>query len=89
MLHRVGRGALARIGNFWYPIRLIQYKEKEKVWLVRWWRGCSFEAPESLALVGSITAVSESDIVDSLMGRSNGPAENPGKWALLVPPEIN
>ena len=37
--------ALARVGDFWYPVRLIQYKEKEKSWLVRWWRGCSFVAP--------------------------------------------
>jgi hypothetical protein len=72
-VNRVGRGALAHSGDFWYPVRLIQYKEKEKSWLVRWWRGCSFDAPDPLALAGMITAVSESDIVDSLwrdrMGR--------------------
>lgn len=59
---------MAQSGDFWYPVRVIQYRSKEKMWLVRWWRECSFEAPESLTLGGSITAVSESGIVDSLWG---------------------
>ena len=63
----MGRGGLARNGDFWYPVRLIDHKEPEKVWLVRWWRECQFEQP-STVLPGSITAVAESDIVDSLWG---------------------
>jgi len=68
---RAGRGALARNGEFWYPIRLIQYLEADKSWLVRWWRGCSFE-PDSSGMVtiapGSTSTVPELDIVDSLWG---------------------
>ena len=65
MWHRAGRGGLARNGDFWYPVRLIQYEKTEKTWLVRWWRGCSFEVLGTVS-AGSITAVSELDVVDSL-----------------------
>jgi len=65
--NRAGRGGLAKNGDFWYPIRLIDHKKAEKVWFVRWWRECRFEAPNAVA-PGSISAVSESEIVDSLWG---------------------
>ena len=71
---RPGRGGLARIGEFWYPVRLIESHADEK-WLVRWWRGCSFD-PDNTGTVtvapGSITAVPEDDIVDSLWGDRGG-----------------
>jgi len=65
---RAGRGALARNGEFWYPVRVIQYQTAEKSWLVRWWRGCSFEPKMTDIHPGSISAVPEPDIVDSLWG---------------------
>ena len=55
--------------EFWYPVRLIQYNEKEKEWSVRWWRGCDFGPSLAPAVAsGSITSVKECDIVDSLWG---------------------
>jgi len=68
---RAGRGALAHKGEFWYPVRLIQYQAADKSWLVRWWRGCSFEPDSSdrkTIAPGSVSAVPELDIVDSLWG---------------------
>jgi hypothetical protein len=35
--------------------------------MVRWWRECQFEQPNTV-IPGTITAVAESDIVDSLWG---------------------
>jgi len=70
-LSRSGRGALAHVGDSWYPVRLIQYKEAERTWLVRWWRGCFIE-PLGSTVPGSITAISESDVVDSLWGDRMG-----------------
>lgn len=67
---RSGRGALARLGQFWYPVRVIQClgdpdSAGELQWRVRWWRGCEFingvdTAPDS------ITVVRQADIIDSL-----------------------
>jgi hypothetical protein len=68
---RPGRGALALLGDFWYPVRLIQYQEGDRSWLVCWWRGCSNEPDTSgraTITPGSISAVPEQDIVDSLWG---------------------
>jgi len=72
---RAGRGVLAHNGKFWYPIQLIQYQEADKSWLVRWWRGCSFE-PDSSGMVTIAprltSTVPELDIVDSLWGDQVG-----------------
>ena len=62
----MGRGGLARHGDFWYPVRLIDHKKAEKRWLVRWWRENQFEEPTIAP--GSVSAVADSDIVDSLWG---------------------
>jgi hypothetical protein len=67
---RAGRAGLARNGDFWYPVRLLQYNEKDKTWSVRWWRGCTFEptSESSTAAPGSIIQINETDLVDSLWG---------------------
>ncbi|KAJ7698840.1 hypothetical protein B0H16DRAFT_1349348, partial [Mycena metata] len=36
-----GKGALARHGTYWYPVRLIS--QEPDGWWVRWWRGNHFE----------------------------------------------
>jgi len=72
---RPGRGGLARIEEFWFPVRLIEYHEAHKEWLVCWWRGCLFDPDISgtvAVIPGSITAVPEDDIVDSLWGDRGG-----------------
>ncbi|CAA7270203.1 unnamed protein product [Cyclocybe aegerita] len=55
-----GCGALARNGDFWYPVRLIQ---KAK-WKVRWWRSCLFM--DDKIQPDSTTLVEQGDIVDEL-----------------------
>jgi len=69
-ISRAGRGGLARNGEFWYPVRLMQHHEKEQTWSVRWWKGCDFGvSPTSTTIIpGSITQTQEVDIVDSLWG---------------------
>jgi hypothetical protein len=61
-----GKGALARYGEFHYPVRLIQIEKKSKrhhtQWKVVWWRECHF--PQSMPPPG--TLVSQDDIVDEL-----------------------
>ncbi|KAG0691978.1 hypothetical protein DFH29DRAFT_1074083 [Suillus ampliporus] len=37
-----GKGALARHGKYWYPVRLVRFHGEKDVWQVRWWRGCTF-----------------------------------------------
>ena len=60
---RPGIGALARHGQYWYPLRLILHKKNK--WNVRWqWGGCQFD--ELSVEPNSITAVSQQDVVDSL-----------------------
>ncbi|KAG2133699.1 hypothetical protein DEU56DRAFT_888775 [Suillus clintonianus] len=66
-----GKGALARLGKYWYPVRLIQSyvaanlhgTARNRVhWRVVWWRGCKF--PSSL---GSPPGdVEQGDLVDEL-----------------------
>jgi len=61
---RSGCGALARQGDYWYPVRLIQPNETQTKWSVRWWKHCEFVA--NGVEPGSITSVPTIDIVDAL-----------------------
>ncbi|KAF8069336.1 hypothetical protein FPV67DRAFT_1415419, partial [Lyophyllum atratum] len=79
ILIRPGMGALARRGDFWYPVRLVKpIKSMEPSWMVRWWRECNFEIPTGET---PTTVVAFKDIIDSLwldrMGRRN---VRLGKW---------
>ncbi|KAG1834974.1 hypothetical protein DFJ58DRAFT_750136 [Suillus subalutaceus] len=65
------KGALARLGKYWYPVRLIQSYETASLpatarnrvrWQVIWWRGCKF--PSSLGPPPS--DVEQGDLVDEL-----------------------
>ncbi|KAF5379467.1 hypothetical protein D9615_006598 [Tricholomella constricta] len=76
---REGCGALARQGEFWYPVRLIQPQEGGSRWQVRWWRGCNFEMNQNVA--DSFSVVDQRDIVDSLwMDRTERRKIRLGKW---------
>ena len=57
-----GRGALARHGDFWYPVRLIQRVDED--WWVQWWRETYFTSTSVVA--GGVSLVESTDIVDSL-----------------------
>ncbi|KAF8075742.1 hypothetical protein FPV67DRAFT_1648897 [Lyophyllum atratum] len=61
---RSGRGALARHGDYWYPVRLIQLEKDSKSWRVRWWRENIFELEGIVP--DSFTVVRLEDLVDSL-----------------------
>ncbi|KDR66699.1 hypothetical protein GALMADRAFT_80570 [Galerina marginata CBS 339.88] len=75
---RRGRGALARHGEFWYPVRVI-HRESNQEWRVRWWRACEFTAAG--VIPDTITTVAEDDIVDSLWNDSMGRRKiRLGKW---------
>ena len=60
---RRGCGALARWGEYWYPIRLIQ-KTSHDSWRVKWWRYCTFTGTDTGP--GTITIVKLCDLVDCL-----------------------
>ncbi|KAH9949621.1 hypothetical protein B0H21DRAFT_836748, partial [Amylocystis lapponica] len=65
-----GKGALARHGDFWYPVRLIKLfksvvlplRKEHREWRVVWWRGCSLSGsgPDPDA------RLQEADLVDEL-----------------------
>ncbi|KAF4620872.1 hypothetical protein D9613_000021 [Agrocybe pediades] len=75
---RRGRGALARIGEYWYPVRLIHRLESGE-WRVRWWRGCKVGV-EGLN-PGCVATVKEEDLVDSLwMDRTERRKIKLGRW---------
>ncbi|KAG1853086.1 hypothetical protein F4604DRAFT_1660333 [Suillus subluteus] len=62
---RPGKGALARHGKYWYPVRI---KSRQQVggkalFTVKWWRHCSFK-PDTQPPV----EVGEEDLVDALYG---------------------
>lgn len=59
----MGRGALVKCGEFWYPVRLIQKIGTN--WTVQWWRGIQF-LPNSHVVAGGISLVAATNIVDSL-----------------------
>ncbi|KAF9548012.1 hypothetical protein CPC08DRAFT_591108, partial [Agrocybe pediades] len=74
---RRGRGALARSGSFWYPVRLIHCEGDS--WRVRWWRGC--ESSGTHIVPDSVTSVQLEDIVDSLWTDYKARREiRLGKW---------
>ena len=62
-----GKGALVRLGDFWYPARLLQreHDQTQDTWKVRLWRLCTYpqglDAPKSLDIT-----VPQADIVDEL-----------------------
>lgn len=64
---RPAKGVLVRIGNFWYPGRMLQQEQHSnpRKWRIRMWRGSMYEdsnqAPEDLDVF-----VDESRIVDEL-----------------------
>ncbi|KAG1770555.1 hypothetical protein EV702DRAFT_977910, partial [Suillus placidus] len=58
-----GKGALARHGKFWYPVRLVQFHRETDAWQVRWWRGCRFPADRP---VDFQSLVQTTDLVDEL-----------------------
>lgn len=69
-IYSAGRGALARCGDYFYPVRLIQKREDSTGWTVHWWREnvyvAKVPAPER------VSCVEEKDLVDSLwMDRDN------------------
>ncbi|KAJ7443390.1 hypothetical protein B0H11DRAFT_1931750 [Mycena galericulata] len=54
-----GKGALARHGKYWYPVRLL-FKEPGG-WMVKWWRGNRFIEPQAPP-----SKVADSDLRDEL-----------------------
>lgn len=61
---RQGHAALARHGDFWYPVRLIHKEDNTDNWRVKWWRGCDFK--EAGIEPGSVTTVPLLNVVDCL-----------------------
>lgn len=62
--YRPGKGALAKHGDFWYPVKLIEYLKGGQQWRIRWWRGCKFQEPGYDP--GSISDIPADIVVDSL-----------------------
>ena len=62
LIYSAGRGALARRGDFFYPVRLIQKLPNDAGWRVRWWRENVYisDRPEPVSIVKG------NDLVDSL-----------------------
>ncbi|KAJ6601491.1 hypothetical protein B0H10DRAFT_1824052 [Mycena sp. CBHHK59/15] len=63
MCTRPGKGALARWGDYWYPVRLIQKKDQSS-WVVKWWRLSHF--PSSGPSPELWTTIEEKDLQDEL-----------------------
>ena len=62
-----GKGALVRLGDFWYPARLLQreHDHTQETWKVRLWRLCTY--PQELDAPTSLDSmVPEADVVDEL-----------------------
>ncbi|TFY51691.1 hypothetical protein EVJ58_g10434 [Rhodofomes roseus] len=77
-----GKGALARYGKFWYPVRLLQFQDKPvRSWRVAWWRHCLF--PDHIGRPSSDAPVREMDLVDELWNdRTARRSIRLGKWKL-------
>ncbi|KAF8962433.1 hypothetical protein BDZ97DRAFT_1759284 [Flammula alnicola] len=73
---RSGRGALARVGEFWYPVRLIQ--KVNDGWRVQWWRENKFVMDDGPQKPGAFSIVNSTDIVDSLWN------DRPGRRAIRL-----
>ena len=61
---RPGYGALGRNRDFWYPVQLILKDDATNTWRVKWSIGCQFKTSDFAP--GSITTMSELDLVDAL-----------------------
>ncbi|KAH7907178.1 hypothetical protein BJ138DRAFT_1014934 [Hygrophoropsis aurantiaca] len=73
-----GKGALARIDKYWYPVRLIQRQLNPALWQVKFWRGCRF--PKGVTVQPNQT-VNESSLVDELWHDKKSRREiRLGKW---------
>ncbi|KAG1777063.1 hypothetical protein EV702DRAFT_970383 [Suillus placidus] len=73
-----GKGALARHGKFWYPVRLIRFHGETDAWQVRWWRGCGFPPDRPVDLQ---SLVPTADLVDELwQDRAGRRAVRFGQW---------
>ncbi|KAJ7283955.1 hypothetical protein C8J57DRAFT_749943 [Mycena rebaudengoi] len=59
-----GRGALARHGKYWYPVRLLARSSFSAGWRVQWWHGCEFSKSSLPPTADAL--VSESCLVDAL-----------------------
>ncbi|KAJ7824375.1 hypothetical protein B0H14DRAFT_2183092, partial [Mycena olivaceomarginata] len=71
---RSGKGALARYGTYWYPVRLI-IKQSDG-WLVEWWRGNQFEQQNPPPV-----KVTEEDLCDELWANATARRQiRLGKW---------
>lgn len=57
--------ALAKIGEFYYPCRLIIYNVRQKSWTVKFWRG-NIPALDSAHNPGKYATINESDLIDAL-----------------------
>ncbi|KAJ7658638.1 hypothetical protein DFH06DRAFT_1407053, partial [Mycena polygramma] len=69
-----GKGALARYGTYWYPVRLIH--KHAGVWEVKWWRGNQYSQPDSPS-----NQVAEGDLVDELWANAGARrAIQLGRW---------
>ncbi|KAF9547111.1 hypothetical protein CPC08DRAFT_648853 [Agrocybe pediades] len=77
---RAGRGALARLGEFWYPVRLI--KQEGSAWRVQYWRENHYKDWRLLASTPRrICLVDIEDLVDSLWNDRAGRRKiRLGKW---------
>ncbi|KAF9030656.1 hypothetical protein BJ165DRAFT_1358700 [Panaeolus papilionaceus] len=60
---KAGRGALARFGTYFYPVRLVQ--KLDSGWIVRWWRGNEY-SPDVLHQAVEISFVLLTDLHDAL-----------------------
>lgn len=58
-----GKGALARYGKYWYPVRLI-FKDGDG-WEVKWWRGNDYNER-----IAPANKVSNEDLCDELWANS-------------------
>ncbi|KAG1721806.1 hypothetical protein EDB19DRAFT_1646166 [Suillus lakei] len=73
-----GKGALARHGKFWYPVRLIRFHGEMDAWQVRWWRGCRFPPDRPVDLQ---SLVPTTDLLDELwQDRTRRRAIRLGQW---------
>ncbi|KAH7919295.1 hypothetical protein BV22DRAFT_1051142 [Leucogyrophana mollusca] len=78
-----GKGALVRIGKYWYPVRLIQHQvnqhgRPQSAWHVKLWRACKFPPGTP---VNHDQVVNEQDIVDELWRDHTGRrAIRLGQW---------
>ncbi|KAF9548618.1 hypothetical protein CPC08DRAFT_648380 [Agrocybe pediades] len=77
---RAGHGALARLGEFWYPVRLI--KQEGSAWRVQYWRENHYQDWCLLASTPRrISLVDTEDHIDSLWNDREGQRKiRLGKW---------